>query len=358
MAPSATVNTAGFNDRIYPIGLIATVVDSLVQEGITERKALEAVHLSSRGLRSYRTRVSVSQLIQICRNASRLSRDPHFGYHAGQRCHFSTFGLYGFAILSSTNFREGVRFATRYQKLVLPLVNISFREEYGHGIWTFLPIAHPRIDSELSRFLIESHLSLTISVHRDGMGPSFAPLQILLQLDRPQDAEIYPRMFGCPVLFNQNENRLIFNAAWLDREPSFGNEIAHQETMRLCDELLEQLQLRVGIAGRVREVLLAHHLAPMTCAAAAKHLHMAERTLRRKLREEHISFRKLVYELRMQMAVKYLRDTDLTIQEIGHSLGFSEDASFRRAFRRYAEKPPTQFRHRLKNGIPHRLHAA
>jgi AraC-like DNA-binding protein len=351
-------NTAGFDDRIYSIGPIVTIVDSLVREGRTERQALEAAHLSARELRSYRTRVSVSQLIQVCHNALRLSRDPHFAYHAGQRCHFSTFGLYGFAILSSTDFRQGVDFATRYQKLVMPLVNISFREEHGHGIWTFLPIAHPRIDSELSRFLIESHVSIAISMHRDGMGPSFAPLQILLQFDRPRDAEIYHHMFGCPVSFNRNENQLVFAAAWLDREPSFGNEIAHQETLRLCDELLEQLRLRVGIAGKVREVLLAHHLAPMTCAAAAKQLHMAERTLRRKLREEHISFRKLVYELRMQMAVKYLRDTDLTIQEIGHSLGFSEDASFRRAFRRYAEKPPTHFRHRLKDGILHRLRAA
>jgi AraC-like DNA-binding protein len=66
--------------------------------------------------------------------------------------------------------------------------------------------------------------------------------------------------------------------------------------------------------------------------------------LRRKLREEKTSFRNVVDELRMQMAIRYLRDTDLTVEDIAESLGFSDAANFRHAFRRWTNAAPGQFR--------------
>jgi AraC-like DNA-binding protein len=73
-------------------------------------------------------------------------------------------------------------------------------------------------------------------------------------------------------------------------------------------------------------------------------LNMSERTLRRKLREENTSFRNLVDQLRMEMAIKYLRDTDLTVEAISESVGFSDAANFRQAFRRWTKAAPHAFR--------------
>ena len=56
-------------------------------------------------------------------------------------------------------------------------------------------------------------------------------------------------------------------------------------TVQLCDELLRQLRLRVGLSGKVRE-LLQDHMTPTNCASIAKQTHKTERTLRRKLEEE------------------------------------------------------------------------
>jgi AraC-like DNA-binding protein len=47
----------------------------------------------------------------------------------------------------------------------------------------------------------------------------------------------------------------------------------------------------------------------------------------------------------MQCAVKYLRDTDLTNEDIALALGFSDAANFRQAFRRWTKKSPSQFKH-------------
>ena len=107
---------------------------------------------------------------------------------------------------------------------------------------------------------------------------------------------------------------------------------------------MEEFNLRIGLVGKVRQVLLANLMRAISFGEVAKHLNTSVRTLRRKLREEDTSFRNLADELRMQMAIKYLRDTNLTVADIAEALGFSEEANFRHAFRRWTKAAPHQFR--------------
>ena len=84
---------------------------------------------------------------------------------------------------------------------------------------------------------------------------------------------------------------------------------------------------------------------------------MSPRTLRRKLEDEKTSFRVLLDELRMHVAIKYLRDTDLTIEAVAAALGFSDAANFRHAFRRWTKGSPQDFRahfpvRRTTSGLP------
>jgi transcriptional regulator GlxA family with amidase domain len=46
----------------------------------------------------------------------------------------------------------------------------------------------------------------------------------------------------------------------------------------------------------------------------------------------------------MQIALKYLRTTRLANEDIALALGFSDAANFRRAFRRWTNKSPTEIR--------------
>jgi AraC-like DNA-binding protein len=50
------------------------------------------------------------------------------------------------------------------------------------------------------------------------------------------------------------------------------------------------------------------------------------------------------FEPRMQIALKYLRTTRLANEDIALALGFSDDANFRRAFRRWTNQSPSEIR--------------
>jgi YesN/AraC family two-component response regulator len=76
----------------------------------------------------------------------------------------------------------------------------------------------------------------------------------------------------------------------------------------------------------------------------AARLHMSARTLHRRLGEEGTSFRRVVKELRRELAERHLRERRLAIGEIGFLLGFSEVSAFHRAFKRWTGWPPFAYR--------------
>ena len=138
--------------------------------------------------------------------------------------------------------------------------------------------------------------------------------------------------------------QLIFKSTWLDRGASLGNKTTFPTIVALCDDLLDDLKLRMGIAGKIRALLLRDIANPPTFAAVARVLRVNERSLRRQLRQQGFSFRGLLDELRTQIALKYLRTTNLVNEDIAVALGFSDAANFRRAFHRWTNKVPSEIR--------------
>ncbi len=332
------------DDKVYPVIKLAMMIDALAAEGIPAQDALAGVRMSNEAISSPATRISLNQVIEGYRNADRLSRDPHFSYHAGLRFHLSAYGMYGFAILSSMDYRQTMQFAEQYHQLATPLADLHFKEETGCGIWTINPIPHARMDASLYKFVVETQFGICISLLRDVMGPSFAPRELHMTYPEPADVAKYTEIFGCAASFCQPENRIVFDATWLDGTPKLGNEITYTTVVELCDHLMDELQLGTGVAGKVRRVLLTNLMQPLGFAQIAGAVNMSERTLRRKLRDEGTSFRELVDQLRMEMAIKYLRDTELTVDAIAESLGFSDAANFRQAFRRWTNAAPQAYR--------------
>src|SRR5258708_6431693 len=143
------------DDKVYPVIKLATVIDALAAEGISTQDALAGVRLSKEAMSSPATRISLNQVIECYRNAAKLSRDPRFAYHTGLRFHLSAYGMYGFAILSSMNYRQTMQFAETYHQLATPLTEFRFKESSGCGVWTITPMSHARIDASLYKFLVE-----------------------------------------------------------------------------------------------------------------------------------------------------------------------------------------------------------
>ena len=73
---------------------------------------------------------------------------------------------------------------------------------------------------------------------------------------------------------------------------------------------------------------------------------MSPRTLRRRLSEEGATHRDVLDGLRRELALRYLGER-VNILEIAFMLGFSNASNFHRAFKRWMDITPEEYRARL-----------
>ena len=71
---------------------------------------------------------------------------------------------------------------------------------------------------------------------------------------------------------------------------------------------------------------------------------MTSRTLRNRLQAQSTSFQAILDNVRQQLAIDYLEQTDLSIDYICGLVGFDNASNFRRAFRQWTGKNPSDLR--------------
>jgi AraC-like DNA-binding protein len=332
------------SERIYESTKLAALFDVLVDQGCLAGEILRNVNLTVDEVHSSKSRISLAELMTACKNAIRFSSDPHLPYRIGTSIHISAYGMYGFAILCCPDFRKAMAFAELYHALAAPLATIEFTEQDGVASWVIEPDARAATDPQIYRFITEMQIGIHISLMRDIMGAAFNPDQISLAYPEAHDFGLAADRIGCRLSFASRTNQILFRSAWLDQAANLGNKTTYPAVVALCDNLLNELKSRIGIAGEIRALLLRNIANPPTSTAIAKLLEVSDRSLRRQLGEQGISFRGLLDELRMQIALKYLRTTRLANEDIALALGFSDAANFRRAFRRWTNKSPSEIR--------------
>lgn len=111
--------------------------------------------------------------------------------------------------------------------------------------------------------------------------------------------------------------------------------------------------LGINVTRRLRRFLEscpAHDFPRIDAAARA--LGYTVRTLQRRLEEAGLSYSRLVQEVRLSSAAEHLCAPGSRLVDIAMEAGYSDQANFTRAFRRWAGVPPSQFRRQSHAGRP------
>ena len=78
--------------------------------------------------------------------------------------------------------------------------------------------------------------------------------------------------------------------------------------------------------------------------AIAGKMGLSRPTLLRRLKAEGVTFEQVLDELRHKLALHYLSGKKTSVNETAYLVGFSEPASFSRAFKRWTGTSPSEMR--------------
>lgn len=233
-----------------------------------------------------------------------------------------------------------------FKPLIAPMQMTVTRD--GHAATLELVVALQNYD--MSSCIEQFELIYLTECIRTYTGQTVTPLSV--ETNRPiSPSQDLLAFFGVPPI-QTGRTRLLMRPEDADlplisRSPALWGTLEPEFTRQL-----EDASAVVPMATRVRRALLDG--LPGGCTTAeemARRLNVSKRSLQRRLAEEGTSFQALLNAIRANLSQRYLKDSNLSVPEISHLLGFRDTSSFFRAFQGWTGTTPGAFREGRKTPL-------
>lgn len=200
----------------------------------------------------------------------------------------------------------------------------------GNNSVTYVEFTTEDGTGDLPQFLVETEFAFLIGILRKATKEIIVPINV--QMKKPVKTEAFENFLGISVeegernviTFSKKDLHIPFisynDAMWDYFEPELSKRLA-------------ELEVDDSISARVKSALI--ELLPGGLSgidSVAEKLGLSRRTLQRKLSEEGTTFQKQLNNTRKLLAVNYIRNTNMSTNEIAYLLGYQELNSFLRAF--------------------------
>lgn len=292
-------------------------------------------------------RIPIPVVLELLRGCIAITGDEDIGLKAAREIELGDYGAVEYAAASSRTLGEAIQVLARYLGLVNDALTLTLEvrgEEAVAQLQSAVTLTRAAEDFQLAAF------------HRANMFrnplPEFPPFEVWFEHEEPEDTSEYAITFGstATVRFGQPFCACVFDASYLGIELLDADPKLHALITRHAEGLLAELPKAESFTQKVRERLMKElGGGNPTVGHIAELLATSSRTLMRRLEDEGTSFKELLDDLRRRLALRYVGASDLELSEIAFLLGFSQSAAFHRAFKRWSDQTPGEYR-RSKRG--------
>ena len=322
------------------LGLGALVAE-MAEQGISAEALLQGTALRPEQLDDPQARITQQQKVTIFRNTNRLTSVPDVGLRAGARQRLSDFGVFGYALVSSRTFGEAVTLGMRHIRLAGPVLEKRFRIDGDTAVFE----AHDTLDlGEVLPLATEFWFASILKLCNCVLEAPMPSRRLLLPYPRPAHAPAYEHIFGCPVEFDAGVMEWHFDAAVMRVPCPNANPITSGICAQFCERMFDSLPDETDLSRSIRTACLNSRGEFPNADEMASRLGVSVRTLHRRLAEQGQHYQRIVDDVRRTLAIEFLQNTSLPVEEIAGRVGFSEASNFRKAFRKWTGHAPAHFR--------------
>ena len=192
-----------------------------------------------------------------------------------------------------------------------------------------------------------------VRICRKVIGTNLKPIEVRIVHNRKKQVSEMEKLLRCAVKTGADVDEIVFSRENADYPVVTADPYLERLCVRLCEETLARLgkktsPLKVRVENAIA-TLLPHR--EMQFGAVAAQLGMSERTLAPGLESEGHTFSRILDDLRLALARRYLAESDMSISEIAWLLGYSEVGNFTHAFHRWTGTNPRAERAKARRSI-------
>ncbi|HEX6307739.1 MAG TPA: AraC family transcriptional regulator [Longimicrobiales bacterium] len=318
--------------------------------GIETADLLRGVGLTPEALEDPDARIPGPTVLTVWNALRERTADPALQLAAPAILPFGAYRVIDYLVAASVTVGEGIDRFARFFGLIAESVSLRIRDDRDEHC-----LCLARSDGgPVPAVYVDYVFAALVSRIRMRIRPDLHVRRVELRQSEPESTVAYLELYRAPVRFAASMDRLCFSAAEWDT-PTVTADAA---LARLLEEHARILARRIPDAGagfrsEVQRAIVSVLPEGGSAEDVARALHVSVRTLQRRLVGSGTTFRELFDTVRGQLAEEYLTDAKVSTAEVAFLLGFSDQTSFNRAFRRWTGESPGRWRRRQGGvGVP------
>lgn len=321
-----------------------TLIDLALERGCDLEDLLQQTNISANLYHDRRLTVSLGDSAKLIQNAVRLFPDSDFATALGSRLNITSRGQLGMFLISHATMRDLVKSAHAYQDLLGYEHYLEIHHENSRLTFILSHSQNALYTQEFWRFVVELILATIKSTAELILQKSLPYQEIHLDCKEPTSDDSLKVMFDCPIFFNSENTKLVLDDACLDYPLVTANQALLTQGGRICSDLKEHLTCKKNIERRIFELVYNMEGDYPNSTEIACQLGLSERSLRRKLARENLTYRCILEDVKLARAKQLLTNQSLSVEYIAQYLGFNNASNFRRAFKRWTGDTPMNYR--------------
>ncbi len=319
----------------------AAIANCLEQLDVPPRPLFEQAGLDFAQLTNIDARYPVSGMTRLWRAAADSTGLPDIGLRVAEHLQPGALHALGSAVLASESLADTFQRLDRYSRMVSNAGRWEV-DETADPVQATLEVVEQGVI--VADEAVDAFMGAAVRIGRLMSAGQHSIVAVGLHRRAPANTETYQRFFGCPIHFDQQGNCLSMDARLWTAKLRGANPAVAQATERLVEDYLARMDRdRIGFAVRSQLIRKLPSGEP-NLSQIAHALNMSNRSLQRKLGAEGLSFSALLDETRKEMAQAYLARPGHRLSEVAFLLGFADQSNFNRAFRRWMDTSPGEYR--------------
>lgn len=338
--------------RTIGAGYPRTLLDFAVSLGADRSLLLTQSGLDDTSLADQDNHVPLARYVSLLEAAAERTGRPDIALEFGKAVRIQEISVVGLVLEACETTGEVGAQLNRYASLVLddgaidatPLLRSTLAPD---GVWIegLHPVmaAHPKIaEAEFARLVWNARCTFAGSAEFLAMA---FPAEVHFRHADPGYGRDYERIFEAPIVFNSRWNAMRVDARFgMLRHPPVNRYVAALLSERVA-KLLNALNASRSQRARVEKFIMAHlHMGAVTMSSTAAQLGLSEQALYRALKAEGVTFESVLEQLRAKLALDFLTQRKISVNETAYLLGFSDPAAFSHAFKRWTGASPREYR--------------
>ena len=281
----------------------------------------------------------VREQIEFVALVAQALGDDLLGFHLAQHYDLREGGLYYYVIASSERLLDAFQRGARYSSIV----NEGLLQECIDGREIAVRLHCAGVSRHRDWHQVEFWATSLVRMSRQLTGTRLVPSHVHLAHRHKRGASELARFFGCDINFGAAVDEVAFAPGARCLRLLNADPYLNKLLVTYSDEAVRHRSRELGsIRSKVENAivpLLPHGRVRM--GDIARQLGMSQRSLARHLADERLNFSKLLNELRLELARRYLTDDHLSVSRIAWLLGYQDVAAFSHAFKRWTGTTPT-----------------